>query len=366
MCCASATAKSATSASAPTATTSTSRSPAASPTTSTIRTSSRSSATRCFDEVDVVVIGGGFGGLLAGARLKEAGIDRRPHRREGRRLRRHVVLEPLPGRAVRHRVVHLPAAARGARLHPQGEVHAGAGDPRAQPAHRRALRALRRRPVPDRGDDPDVGRRRRHGGSSPPTAATSCAPASSAWPAGRCTGRSCPASTASSSYQGHSFHTSRGTTTTRAATTEGGLDKLARQAHRRHRHRCDGRADRSPPRRGRRAAVRVPAHAVVDRRARQPPDRPGVGDVVGAGLAEAADGELQQPRHRHPRARGPRQRRLDRHHRQAARADARGGRRRHVAGRAGERRSSSPTSTRWSRSGRASTRSSTTRTRPSR
>src|SRR5262245_29307881 len=27
-----------------------------------------------FDEVDVVVIGGGFGGLLAGARLKEAGI----------------------------------------------------------------------------------------------------------------------------------------------------------------------------------------------------------------------------------------------------------------------------------------------------
>jgi cyclohexanone monooxygenase len=28
-----------------------------------------------FDEVDVVVIGGGFGGLLAGARLKEAGID---------------------------------------------------------------------------------------------------------------------------------------------------------------------------------------------------------------------------------------------------------------------------------------------------
>ncbi|MDA0372111.1 MAG: NAD(P)/FAD-dependent oxidoreductase, partial [Actinobacteria bacterium] len=28
-----------------------------------------------FDEVDVVVVGGGFGGLLAGARLREAGID---------------------------------------------------------------------------------------------------------------------------------------------------------------------------------------------------------------------------------------------------------------------------------------------------
>lgn len=28
------------------------------------------------DEVDVVVVGGGFGGLLAGARLREAGVDR--------------------------------------------------------------------------------------------------------------------------------------------------------------------------------------------------------------------------------------------------------------------------------------------------
>ena len=28
------------------------------------------------DEVDVVVVGGGFGGLLAGARLREAGVER--------------------------------------------------------------------------------------------------------------------------------------------------------------------------------------------------------------------------------------------------------------------------------------------------
>ena len=28
-----------------------------------------------FDEVEVVVVGGGFGGLLAGARLKQAGIE---------------------------------------------------------------------------------------------------------------------------------------------------------------------------------------------------------------------------------------------------------------------------------------------------
>ncbi len=53
-----------------------------------------------FDDVEVVVIGGGFGGLLAAARLREAGVRRHPHHRKGRRLRRHVVLESLSGRAV--------------------------------------------------------------------------------------------------------------------------------------------------------------------------------------------------------------------------------------------------------------------------
>ena len=47
------------------------------------------------DHVTVAFIGGGFAGLVTGARLKEAGHRRRPHHREGRRLRRHVVLEPL-------------------------------------------------------------------------------------------------------------------------------------------------------------------------------------------------------------------------------------------------------------------------------
>ena len=59
-----------------------------------------------------MIIGGGFGGLLAGARLREARRHELPHHRSGRRLRRHLVLEPLSGRAVRHRVVLLPAAAR--------------------------------------------------------------------------------------------------------------------------------------------------------------------------------------------------------------------------------------------------------------
>ncbi len=55
------------------------------------------------DEVDIVIIGGGFGGLLAGARFRQAGLDQLPHHRSGRRLRRHLVLESLSRRAVRHR-----------------------------------------------------------------------------------------------------------------------------------------------------------------------------------------------------------------------------------------------------------------------
>ena len=57
------------------------------------------------------------------------GVERHPHHREGRRLRRHLVLEPLSRRAVRHRELHLPAAAGRDRLHPEGEVLLRAGDP---------------------------------------------------------------------------------------------------------------------------------------------------------------------------------------------------------------------------------------------
>ncbi len=45
------------------------------PGTSTTPTSSRFTRDPLTDAVDVIVIGGGFGGLLAGARLREAGVE---------------------------------------------------------------------------------------------------------------------------------------------------------------------------------------------------------------------------------------------------------------------------------------------------
>ena len=109
------------------------------------------------------------------ARRRAAARGRRrghPHHREGRRLRRHLVLEPLSRRGLRHRELHLPAAARRDRLHPGREILPRAGDPRPQPRHRREIRPLQRRLLPDRGDGDALGRRGSRAGSSRPTAAT--------------------------------------------------------------------------------------------------------------------------------------------------------------------------------------------------
>ena len=134
---------------------------ASSPTTSRTRTSSRSSASRCTDEVEVV---DRRRRLRRPARRRAPARGRRrghPRHREGRRLRRHLVLEPLPRRDVRHRVVHLPAAARGGRLRPEGEVHPRARDPRPQPARSAstststATPASRPRSPTSRWDDDD-------------------------------------------------------------------------------------------------------------------------------------------------------------------------------------------------------------------
>ncbi len=72
----------------------------------------------------------------------------RPHHREGRRLRRHLVLEPISRRAMRYRLDGLYAVARRNRPHAVGEIRACAGNSGALPAHRQAIRALRQRAVP--------------------------------------------------------------------------------------------------------------------------------------------------------------------------------------------------------------------------
>ena len=62
-------------------------------------------------DLDLQVLGGGFGGLVAAARLRQAGYDDLCIIEKGRRFRRHLVLEPLSRRGRRHREPHLTAAA---------------------------------------------------------------------------------------------------------------------------------------------------------------------------------------------------------------------------------------------------------------
>ena len=84
-----------------------------------------------------------------------------------------MVLESLPGRDVRRRVLHLHADARRDGLRPEAAVRVRRRDPAAtSTGHRRAVRPRRRRAVPHRRDARGVGRRPRRAGASRPTAAT--------------------------------------------------------------------------------------------------------------------------------------------------------------------------------------------------
>ena len=102
------------------------------------------------DECEILVVGAGFAGLLLWYKLQPGRLRRRPLLREGRRRRRHLVLEPLSGHRLRRRVLQLPPAARGDGLLPDDEVRVGLRDPRVLPEDGREVRLLRPLPVPHR------------------------------------------------------------------------------------------------------------------------------------------------------------------------------------------------------------------------
>ena len=115
-------------------------------------------------ELDAVVLGAGVAGLYQLHQLREQGLRVRAIDKAGRR-RRHLVLEPLPGRPLRQRGLHLPVplrrgAVQGLEL--EREV--------PRPARDRALAALRRRPA-----RPAQGHPVRHRASPAPTSTRTAA-----------------------------------------------------------------------------------------------------------------------------------------------------------------------------------------------
>ena len=75
------------------------------------------------DDVEIVIIGGGFGGLIS---VPDSGNSamRVSASSRGRRLWRDLVLEQVLWRGLRHRSLHLFAASRGGRLCAHAKVRA--------------------------------------------------------------------------------------------------------------------------------------------------------------------------------------------------------------------------------------------------
>ena len=215
--------------------------------------------------------------LLGAADLGPAARARRrehPHRRARRRRRRHLVLEPLPGCRLRRRRLRLPAAAR------RDELRA---EPATTPRGRRSSPTARRSPSATTCTISPCSRPR-----SPPPCGTSD---EQLWhistdrgdthdgPLRRLRQRH---ARPSRSWRGsRAWRRSRATPSTRRAgtttTPAPNLEQPRRQGRRDHRHRRQRRADRAQPRRRGEGALRLPAHAVGDRRPRRLGDRPGVG-----------------------------------------------------------------------------------------
>ncbi len=169
------------------------------------------------DHVTFAFVGGGFAGLVTGARLVEAGITDVRIVEKGGDFGGTWYWNRYPGaQCDTASMIYMPLLEETGHLADR-EVRPRAGDPRAVPAHRPPVRPLRQRPVPHRGHRHHVGRRAFGLGDRAPTGAMRSPPATSASAPARCTCRSCPASRASSASRATRSTPAAGTTTTPAA-----------------------------------------------------------------------------------------------------------------------------------------------------
>ena len=159
---------------------------------------------------DAVIVGAGFAGMYMLYKLRELGLLGAGDRAR-RRCRRHVVLEPLPGRPLRRREPELLVLLRRASSSRTGP---GASGTRRSP---RSWRTPNH--VADRFDlrkdiefetqrrTGGVGRRTPAAGRSPPRRARPSRRSSTSWRRAACRTRSCPRSRASRASPGPTYHT---------------------------------------------------------------------------------------------------------------------------------------------------------------
>ena len=109
---------------------------------------------------DVVIIGGGFGGLLAGARLREAGVNDIRIIEKGGDFGGTWYWNRYPGAQCDiESYIYLPLLEETG-LHPEGEVLLRAGDPGARAPYRREIRSISQRLLSDADQSDNLERRR--------------------------------------------------------------------------------------------------------------------------------------------------------------------------------------------------------------
>ena len=173
--------------------------------------------------------------------------------------------------------------------------------------------------LPDRGHRACAGTTTTRAGSSRPTAATRCGPASCAWPTARCTGPKLPGIPGIETFKGHTFHTSRWDYDYTGGDSDG-------EPHRPRR--TSASASSAPARRpcsASRTSARRPSSCTCSSARRRRSTCAPTARPIPSGRRASQPGWQQRRMDNFNTLvsggfadRGPGQRRLDRHHRQAA------------------------------------------------
>ena len=179
------------------------------------------------DEVDVVVVGGGFGGLLVGARLREAGVEDIRIIEKGGDFGGTWYWNRYPGAMCDvESYIYLPLLEEIGYIPKEKYSHAPEILDHSR-GHREALRPLRRRLLPDRGHRAAAGTRTTRGGSSRPTGATRMRARFVCMANGPLHRPKLPGIPGIESFEGHSFHTSRWDYGYTGGNSDGNLTGLA-------------------------------------------------------------------------------------------------------------------------------------------
>ena len=250
------------------------------------------------EELDVVIVGGGFGGLLAAARLQKVGITNIRIVEKAGDFGGTWYWNRYPGAQCDiESYLYLPLLEETGYIPKERYSFAPEILAHAQRIgkHFHLYEKACFQTQDQRGT---LGRERHRAGRLPPIAAMCSRRASSMMSSGPLNRPKFPAIPGIEKFKGHTFHTSRWDYDYTGGDTTGGLHKLQRQTGGDHRDRSDRDSVHTASGPTREAALRLPAHAIFSGRAQQHADRSRMGEEAQAGLAGVSQPQLHRPSRR--------------------------------------------------------------------